>query len=68
MCRRYANIVRIIVNDWNARHDETLSEFVKRPVVVRSVNFYWLEVLFSVDESTEMETQIKRMIDDINDE
>jgi hypothetical protein len=50
MCRRNANIVGIIVNDWNARHDETLSEFVKRTVIASSVNFHWWEVLFSNDE------------------
>ena len=49
MCRRYANIVGIIVNDWNARHYETLSEFVKPRVIVDSVNFHWWEVLFSND-------------------
>ena len=68
MCRRYANIVGIIVNDWNARHEETLSEFVKSTVIVRSVNFHWWEVLFSADRNTETATQINRMIDKINAE
>ena len=68
MCRRYANIVSIIVNDWNARHDETLSEFVKRTVIVRSVNFHWWKVLFSVDRNTEIKAQIKRIFDNVNAE
>ena len=66
MCRRYANIVSIIVNDWNARHDETLSKFIKRTVIVRSVNFHWWKVLFSADRNTGLKAQIKRMIDKIN--
>ena len=68
MCRRYANIVSIIVNDWNARHDETLNEFVKRTVIVRSVNFHWWKVLFSVDRNTEIKAQIKRIFDNVNAE
>ena len=68
MCRRYANIVSIIINDWNARHNETLTEFVKRTVIVRSVNFHWWKVLFSADKNTEIKAQIKRIFDNVNAE
>lgn len=68
MCRQNANIVSIIINDWNARHNETLTEFAKRTVIVRSVNFHWWKVLFSVDRNTEIKAQIKRIFDNVNAE
>ena len=39
MCWRHANIVSIVINYWNVRHDLALNELVGSTVIVCHINF-----------------------------